>query len=239
MPTSAVRNRIATFEAQKSQASTSDSSTVGTPNRPRSSIAAKKKRDAIRQQHQHQQNQERLQVQHTQFVEKETTGKTPSNTNSSDDETNRLSKPATSTTVTASENRKSRIRQSQQQTRENVPNLLEKRRVIQVMRDRRIQQKERRNSNSEEGDADEWRVDASAPTDKQNTDINILNNDGDHHHHRVPDSPGNRSNSSSTGGTRWSKMQRMRRKGYENVSSKKMEIKTIIMTTTLFSDNRR
>ena len=130
---SAVRSKIASFEAQSSQASPYGGSPLVT-NRPRTSIAAKKKRDALREQQKQQQDAE-LRLPGQQQAEprsREPPHRSQSSALSHRDKNvngintniknkNRaISEPNASTTVTASENRKSRIRHSQQQIRENL-----------------------------------------------------------------------------------------------------------------------
>ena len=228
MPTSAVRNRIASFEAQSSP---TGSSVARTPSqnqnknknqnnyRPgRTSIAAKKKRDALRQQQQEQQQQQQKQQDQERLVQaQQAECNTNKNNNNEgyDNTTGRLSQES-STTSKASENRKSRIRQSkEQQIRENVPNLFEKRRNRRVLQQRRL-----RKNADDVGDVAEQQPErrAGSPT-PNNTSINqnttptrSLSSSVD----LVPDSPGDDSNGSSADGTRWSKIQRMRNKGSDN-----------------------
>ena len=195
MPISAVKNGIASFEAQ----------TPNRSSRPRTSIAAKKKRDALRQQQ--QQSQDRVHTGTQSPGRTVSQIKKPANDANTGTSSNSTS---TSTTVTASENRKSRIRLSQQQIRENVPNLVEKRKVL-TRRDRRsIQQKQRQrqSSNSDDNGVSRRRAATTIQSDIKPGDKSSSNG-SDHGFHNSPE--------------RWSKIQhRMRQKGFEHVGTKKM-----------------
>ena len=117
-----------------------------------------------------------------------------------------------STTVTASENRKSRIRQSQQLIRENtapapVTNLSEKR------RQRRILQSQRRTKTTSKSSSDNAkkgvendataRASGSRSSSRNESPTRTIDNS------RVPDSPGDMSTGSNS---RWSKLSRLQRR---------------------------
>jgi len=218
---SAVRSRIASFEAASSKGGAVPSPSRPTYHRQKNSATPQKKPDTTKQQEDLNQTQQHKAHQfRRRSRSRETKGrssfysdKTNTNTDKNEEQGHKNKSnsnaasgeksyfdSASSTTVAASENRKSRIRQSQQQIRENnsaapVTNLSEKRRQRRLLQSqRRIKSKASDNS-KKEGEVDE--TSGGTPID----------NSG------VPDSPGDFTGSNGgIGSSRRSKLSRLQRR---------------------------